>query len=185
MPFEPNAVNTFVTHDEFSSFRAEVREEFASSRKDFKDFAADVQRAMQQSGRTNWSVVIGGVSIFLVMAGMAAALVSNTITAEQRARIVGDQNSVETASLMRQLVEQTAAMDRVRLNQDLGDAHERTKSLAESVDVRFAEMDSVLQREMRLLDEVLQREMGLHVDRLDALIKVNTDKIHKMQDNGH
>ena len=46
------------------------------------------------------------------------------------------------------------------------------------------EMDTTMQREMRLLDEVLQRELALHINRVDALIAVNKEHIQKLEDRG-
>jgi DNA-binding transcriptional ArsR family regulator len=44
-----------------------------------------------------------------------------------------------------------------------------------------ADLDTMVQREMRLLDEVLQRELKLNVERLDALVAVVTKRVDNIE----
>ena len=160
-----------------------------------------VEQRQSDSAKPNWApvgIVASALTAVLIGgAGLGGGLIGYAILQESQGRETGDSHLsemftaileerdrtqqseiarvVERSDLGRQLLESEIA----RVDGDISAATDRLTRFEDSVlrlrseiDLRFAEMDNVLQREMRLLDEVLQREMNLHVDRLDSLIAV-------------
>lgn len=183
---------TYVRQDEFERFENRVDSQFQT-------IGSKLDTLANSQGRINGSVVVGTVSIFLTMTGMAAALVWALLAGEAGARRTGDefQSDLFTAAveLRREVID--AERERVEdassfrhqvgyermtaLNNNIQENRDRLNRMEERVEDEFTEWDNALQREMRLLDEVLQREMGLQVTRLDALMGVVRGRLDKIE----
>ena len=157
MPMHPSATTneTVATLADLQSLRREIHEELSGLRGDMGSFQKEITYQLSRRSETDWTTVLTGFSIALIMAGMAATLVWSLIQAESTARVAADATLVERQQEINQRQDENIAEDRAKL----------------------VEQDVVMQREMRLLDEVLQREMGLNVARLENLIEVNTKDI--------
>jgi hypothetical protein len=203
----------YATHNDLDDLRRELKSELSDFRAEFRTFGRDIAGQLNNVGKTDWTVIISAVAVVLVLAGMAAALVSFSQEAETQARLTGDEvnQRIDDLNFSRDqelrtieqlwdrklegaeklISEQRAQLDkesRESINRTLA---ERTDKLVEQyrdlktrTEAEFVKIDVVLQREMRLLDEVLQREMGLHVARLEDLIEVNRKAIEKNHKKG-
>jgi parvulin-like peptidyl-prolyl isomerase len=148
----------YVTHDEFMVFRREVRESLQS-----------ISDKLDSRSRPNLSAIAGFLSVGLVIAGMAAALINGSINAQAAMREMADEYQREEQRLI-----ENKRQEIIR----------RIDGEITSLKTEVLDLDVVMQREMRLLDEILQREMGLHVDRLASLIAVNAKLIERIDEDG-
>lgn len=166
----PPSQNKHVEWNEFNDFRREIHSELNMIRDDvtrsLKEFAYQINNA----SRPNYSLIISLISVGIVLSGMAGALIQGSIGAEEAARIA----AVQSQTMMRQETVKRLDDNSVMAARILDEFKNATRD-------RFEGLDTILQREMRLLDDVLNRQMSLHVDRLEDLIEVNTKAIEKLE----
>lgn len=136
--------HAYVTHKDLELFRQEVRDDIRELSNQFAAFGDKVMGELAHRGRINWSAV----SVLLVIAGMAAALIVSLTDG-----IVNRQEEINLR-LDRAVMQNSQAV---------------------------ITMDTIMQREMRLLDEVLQREIRLNIERLDDLIDVNVRRLEEVE----
>lgn len=152
--------DTVATLADLQSLRREIHEELSGLRADIATFQKEITYQFSRRSETNWSTVLTAISVILIISGMAATLVWSLIQSEANARLAAVQTIVDKQ------IEVTG-----RIDQNIAENRETIR-----------DMDTVMQREMRLLDEVLQREMGLHVKRIDELIDENRLDIQRNED---
>jgi hypothetical protein len=154
----------FVTHSEFHTFVSEQRA--------FNTRLLDKIDEIATGNPTNWGWVLASI----IALGSFIALYVQPVK--------------EAAGRDRQAVQYLANEFENHRDRDghpaMTERGIHLASLIEKNTEAIEQMDSVLQREMRLLDEILQREMGLHVDRINdrlAAIEKQISKLDEMRDN--
>jgi hypothetical protein len=197
--------NQYATHDDLNALRGEIKNEFKDLRHEFSSAIGALGDRLGRLGGTNWQVVIAGLTVVLVLAGMASSLVAYALASESRARQRGDEVNAQVSSIRSEMADTASeriskAFEQIEsmraefaqqgrdamaslVGDKLENIDEDVSKLEAETSLEFKNMDEVLQREMRLLDEMLQREMGLHVARLEALIEVNRKGLAVIQGN--
>lgn len=80
------------TLDDLQSLRREIHNDLASFRDSFGEFQREVQQALVRKNETNWTTILTAVSVALILAGMAAALINSIISAESTQRQMAVDN---------------------------------------------------------------------------------------------
>jgi vacuolar-type H+-ATPase subunit I/STV1 len=104
---------TYATLSDLQTVRREIHEDFSSFRHELINQLRELDSKLSNRTQTNWSVVIAGVSVGLILAGMAAALINTIIVGEasMREMMVADLNSHDQRNQSRidQLLERELA----------------------------------------------------------------------------
>ena len=123
---------------------------------------------------TNWTVIFGGITLFVLMAGGYVGVPLNNIS---------NQMKYDRDTANRRFLEADAAISKI--DDDLENDIKMLTDRISAMDVRVAtaladtvdRLDAVIQREMRLLDEILQRELKLSDDQIRTLIQGVRDEL--------
>jgi hypothetical protein len=127
MPAASNATRpktqqeTYATLGDLQTVRREIHEDFSNFRHELINQLRELDAKLSNRTQTNWSVVIAAVSVGLLVAGMAAALVNTIISSEADARemMVADLNNYDQRS--------QARIDQL-LDRELEDSYSRGSS---------------------------------------------------------
>lgn len=84
---------TYVTHSDLDAFKRDVRIDLASIREDFKTFSKEIRDVLGGVGKTNWTAILGLISVILVLVGMAAALIGSLLTGQARSQALAVQST--------------------------------------------------------------------------------------------
>lgn len=148
--------DTFATLADLQSLRREIHQEMSGLRQDLASFQREITDTIARRGQTNWTVILTGVSIGLIVAGMAGALITSTIGNESTQRLMA------VTTLERDNARDTMRIDKL-LDRELensylrGEAHQKFATLRADLEAAIQNRKDIDQKHVASEENLAKR----------------------------